>query len=142
MWSPDGKELFYLTGDAVVAVAVRSDGTIGAPRRLFDRSNYYLRYGYDVSPDGTRFLMIRRDEGSVPRQLDVILNWPSRARKIRKDVNHGPARARVPTAVLLVVSDAPRPSGPRRSCARCLVRRARRSVHPASGRPARSASTV
>ena len=75
MWSPDGKELFYLTGDAVVAVAVRSDGTIGAPRRLFDRSNYYLRYGYDVSPDGKRFLMIRRDEGSVPRQLNVILNW-------------------------------------------------------------------
>ena len=75
MWSPDGRELFYLTGDAVVAVAVRSDGTFGAPRRLFDRSNYYLRYGYDVSPDGTRFLMIRRDEGSVPRQLNVILNW-------------------------------------------------------------------
>ena len=75
MWSPDGKELFYLTGDAVVAVAVRSDGTFGAPRQLFDRSNYYLRYGYDVSPDGTRFLMIRRDEGSVPRQLNVILNW-------------------------------------------------------------------
>ena len=74
-WSPDGKELFYLTGDAVVAVAVRADGTIGAPRRLFDRSNYYLRYGYDVSPDGKRFLMIRRDEGSVPRQLNVILNW-------------------------------------------------------------------
>jgi hypothetical protein len=34
-----------------------------------------LRYGYDVSPDGKRFLMIRRDEGSVPRQLNVILNW-------------------------------------------------------------------
>ncbi len=75
MWSSDGKELFYLTGDAVVAVAVRPDGTFGAPRKLFDRSNYYLRYGYDVSPDGQRFLMIRRDEGSVPRQLNVILNW-------------------------------------------------------------------
>jgi Tol biopolymer transport system component len=75
MWSPDGKELYYLTGDALVAVAVRPDGTFGAPRRLFDRSNYYLRYGYDVSPDGKRFLMIRRDEGSVPRQLNVILNW-------------------------------------------------------------------
>ena len=75
MWSPDGTELFYLTGDAVVAVAIRSDGNFGAPRKLFDRSNYYLRYGYDVSPDGKRFLMIRRDEGFVPRQLNVILNW-------------------------------------------------------------------
>jgi serine/threonine protein kinase len=74
-WSPDGKELLYVTGDAVVAVAVRSDGTFGAPHKLFDRSNYYLKWGYDVSPDAKRFLMIRRDEGSVPRQLNVILNW-------------------------------------------------------------------
>jgi hypothetical protein len=29
----------------------------------------------EPSPDGRRFLMIRRDEGSVPRQLNVILNW-------------------------------------------------------------------
>jgi hypothetical protein len=28
-----------------------------------------------VSPDGKRFLMIQRDPGSVPRQLNVILNW-------------------------------------------------------------------
>ena len=52
-WSRDGKELFYVTGDAVVAVAVR--------------------------PDGKRFLMIRSDEGSVPRQLNVILNWSGAA---------------------------------------------------------------
>jgi Tol biopolymer transport system component len=74
-WSADGKELFYVTGDAVVAVAVRSDRTFGAPQKLFGRSNYYLKYGYDVSHDGKRFLMIRRDEGSVPNQLNVILNW-------------------------------------------------------------------
>ena len=28
-----------------------------------------------VCPDGKRFLMIQRDPGSVPRQLNVILNW-------------------------------------------------------------------
>ena len=42
------------------------------------RSNFLLNYGfqsYIVSPDGKRFLMIRRDEGSVLRQLNVILNW-------------------------------------------------------------------
>jgi Tol biopolymer transport system component len=77
-WSRDGKELFYVTGDAVVAVAIRPDGSFGAPRRLFDRSNFLLNYrfqSYDVSPDGKRFLMIQRDPGSVPRQLNVILNW-------------------------------------------------------------------
>jgi serine/threonine protein kinase/Tol biopolymer transport system component len=76
-WSRDGKELFYVTGDGVVAVAIRPDGSFGAPRRLFDRSNFYtsLFRTYDISPDGKRFLMIRRDPGSVPRQLNVILNW-------------------------------------------------------------------
>jgi Tol biopolymer transport system component len=76
-WSHDGKELFYVTGDAVVAVGIRPDGSFGTPRRLFDRSNYLIgRYSsYDVSPDGKRFLMIQRDPGSVPRQLNVILNW-------------------------------------------------------------------
>ena len=77
-WSPDGKDLFYVSGDAVVSVAMRPDGSFGEPRRLFDRSDYLLNYrfhSYSVSPDGKRFLMIRRDPGSVPRQLKVILNW-------------------------------------------------------------------
>jgi hypothetical protein len=77
-WSHDGKELFYVTGDAVVAVPVRADGTVGAPRRLFDRSTLLFNHrfhSYSVSPDGTRFLMMQRDPGSVPRQLNVIVNW-------------------------------------------------------------------
>jgi Tol biopolymer transport system component len=83
-WSADGKELFYVTGDALVAVAFRPDGSFGAPRRLFDRSNSLLnnyRQSYQSSPDGRRFLMIRRDEGSVPRQLNVILNWSGEAER-------------------------------------------------------------
>jgi Tol biopolymer transport system component len=75
-WSRDGKELFFVGGDAMMAVAMHSDGTFGAPRRLFDRSNYYFFFpSYDISPDGKRFLMIQRDPDSVPRQLNVILNW-------------------------------------------------------------------
>lgn len=78
-WSPDGEELFYVTGDAVVAAAFRPDGSFEAPRRLFDRSRFLLNdyrfQNYHPSPDGKRFLMIRRDEGSIPRQLNVILNW-------------------------------------------------------------------
>jgi len=48
------------------------------PRRLFDRSGFLVNPRFDsyaVSPDGKRFLMIQRDPGSVPRQLNVILNW-------------------------------------------------------------------
>jgi Tol biopolymer transport system component len=80
-WSRDGKELFYVTGDAVVAVAMRPDGSFDAPRRLFDRSSFVTTgrfQSFSVSPDGKRFLMIRRDPGSVPRQLNVIVNWSDR----------------------------------------------------------------
>jgi Tol biopolymer transport system component len=80
-WSRDGRELFYVTGNAIMGVDVRSDGSVGAPRRLVDRAEYFIRFqSYDVSPDGKRFLMIRRDEGSVPRQLNVILNWRAESR--------------------------------------------------------------
>ena len=78
VWSPDGRELTYVTGDALVAVAMRPDGSFGEPRPLFDRSNILFNHrfhSYSVSRDGTRFLMIQRDPGAVPRQLNVILNW-------------------------------------------------------------------
>ena len=80
-WSRDGRELFFVTGDAIMGVDVRADGAVGTPRRLVDRAEYFIRFqSYDVSPDGKRFLMIRRDEGSVPRQLNVILNWRADSR--------------------------------------------------------------
>jgi eukaryotic-like serine/threonine-protein kinase len=78
MWSPDGRELFYVAGDAMMAVAMQPDGTFGAPRRLFDRSGFLVNdrfQSYSVSPDGRRFLMIKLDADSAPRRLDVILNW-------------------------------------------------------------------
>jgi predicted Ser/Thr protein kinase len=83
-WSRDGKELFYVTSEAVVAVDFHADGSCGAPRRLFDRTAFLLdpRYlNYAPSTDGKRFLMIRRDEGSAPHQLNVILNWSGEAER-------------------------------------------------------------
>lgn len=62
----------------MMAVAMRPDGAFGAPRRLFDRSTFLINdrfHSYSVSPDGKRFLMIQREPGSVPRQLNVMLNW-------------------------------------------------------------------
>ena len=78
MWSPDGNELFYVAGDAMMAVAIQPNGTFGAPRRLFDRSRFLINdrfQSYSVAPDGKRFLMIQREPDSVPRHLNVILNW-------------------------------------------------------------------
>ena len=66
---------------------MRPDGSFGAPRRLFDRSNYLLRYNvHDASPDGKRFLMIQRDPAR-PRQLNVILNWSGEAERPAPDRN-------------------------------------------------------
>jgi eukaryotic-like serine/threonine-protein kinase len=75
-FSGNSRELFYSAGDSFMVAPQRPDGSIGTPHRLFDRSQFLLQYNsYGVSPDGKKFLMIRRDPGSVPRQLNVILNW-------------------------------------------------------------------
>ena len=77
MWSPHGKELYYIAGDAMMSVAMQPNGAFGAPRRLFDRSSFHVddRFqSYSVSPDGRRFLMIKLGADSAPRQLNVILN--------------------------------------------------------------------
>jgi hypothetical protein len=75
-WSRDGRELFYVTGDAVVAVAMRADGSVGAPRRLFDRSNFLFNHrfhSYRVSLDGKRFLMIQRDPYAIDRSIGAAI---------------------------------------------------------------------
>ena len=79
-WSPTGRELFYTTGNAMMVVPVTTTPTFsaGAPRVLF-RDDVHdkggLHPGYDVAPDGQRFLMLRRvtrDEArAVPRLVLV-----------------------------------------------------------------------
>lgn len=68
-----------------MAVAVQADGSFGTPRRLFDRSPYRFEFRtYGIAPDGKRILMIRRDAGSVPTQLNVVLNWVEEWRRSRQ----------------------------------------------------------
>ena len=86
IWSPNGKDLFFVTGDAFVSVAVQPNGTFGAPRKVTDRFNFLINdrfQSYSMSPDGKRLLMIQRDPGSAPRQLNVILNWSDGARGVQ-----------------------------------------------------------
>lgn len=74
-WSPDGKEIFYYDfGEKkMMAVSVRTQPTFQttSPRMLFEGKAYYG--GFDLSPDGGRFLMLRRD--TPPALLEVVLNW-------------------------------------------------------------------
>ena len=89
VWARNGRELYYLEGDAsrreeadrqVIAVAVDSRDSFDfqPPERLFE--NRYVSTSqppsYDVAPDG-RFLMIRPldNDSLTPRRVVVVQNW-------------------------------------------------------------------
>ncbi len=70
-WSPDGNELFHCDGQKMTAVSVQMEPRFKAskPRVLFEGS--YLP-GFDISPDGQRFLMLKLETEST---IHVVLNW-------------------------------------------------------------------
>jgi hypothetical protein len=87
VWSPNGRELFYLSGDRMMAVDISmSPGfKAGAPRALFE--GRYLRSpngvaAYDVAADG-RFLMVQPLHPDPPtNQIQIVLNWFEELRRI------------------------------------------------------------
>jgi eukaryotic-like serine/threonine-protein kinase len=90
VWAATGRELFFVNGSALMAVAVRPTPTFSAgnPTKLFegpsillDGRSIGLMTGrtYDVSRDG-RFLMIKENtassEGKAPQaSMIVVQNW-------------------------------------------------------------------
>ncbi len=88
LWSRDGQELFYRNGNAVMAVAVKTEPSfdiIGTPQSLF-RGAYLSQsrrlvntslqtYLWDVSPDGNRFLMIKEAGNTASNRINIVLNW-------------------------------------------------------------------
>ncbi len=86
-WSRDGKKLFYRSGEAIMAVSVKTEPTfqLEAPEILFRIVLAYaedLHTSWDVSPDGKRFLMIKEatdvavTEAGISRpRINIVLNW-------------------------------------------------------------------
>jgi serine/threonine-protein kinase len=84
-WARNGRELFYLKVDGtMVAVPIDRDTggrfSPGTPASLFQGAYFAAQSGrtYDVSPDGSRFLMIKSAASSTNSptvQLVVVLNW-------------------------------------------------------------------
>jgi serine/threonine-protein kinase len=86
LWSPNGRELFYLSSDSVMAVSVQTEPSfsLGTPRALF-RSTYVSNGPlgvalWDISPDGKRFLMMKElqsttSAGGAPLKINIVLNW-------------------------------------------------------------------
>jgi len=81
-WSRDGRELFFFTGQKMMAVEVReNNGALRAsvPRALFSAA---IPVGYSndshrwqLSPDGKRFLLLVPSSGAATASLDVVIHW-------------------------------------------------------------------
>jgi Tol biopolymer transport system component len=78
-WTRNGKELFYRSGNKMMAVDVSTSPELrtSQPHLLFEQRYAFggaqTIPNYDVSPDGQRFLMVK-DESSSGR-LNIVLNW-------------------------------------------------------------------
>ena len=80
-WARNGRELFYRNSNRMMAVNVTTEPSFSAsaPRLLFEGRFTRGHRGYtnyDVSRDGTRFLMIQGQE-SASTPIHVVLDWAS-----------------------------------------------------------------
>ena len=88
IWHPNGRELFFRNGRAVLSVPVETAGASFRhenPRVLFEGEYVpegvegYSARSYDLSPDGRRFLMMKElaghEAGAETRQIVVISRW-------------------------------------------------------------------
>jgi eukaryotic-like serine/threonine-protein kinase len=83
VWSRDGRELFYRSGNKMMAVPVDTDAHFmaGKAAQLFE-GRYWTNTlagvpngSFDVSLDGKRFLMIKPAALQPPTQINVVVNW-------------------------------------------------------------------
>jgi hypothetical protein len=88
LWGPDGRELFYRTGDEIMMVSAKTEpvfSIIGTPRALF-RGTYVSVYSHDgdpwdIAPDGTQFVLPVMTAEGTSTPFTVILNWASLLKK-------------------------------------------------------------
>ena len=90
VWSPDGREIFYLasspSGVQLMSAAVGAEGEfeVISRRVLFDASEIVganPHPSYDISPDGQSFVMVRRSPAS---RIVVLQNLPELVRRLRE----------------------------------------------------------
>ena len=77
-WGPDGRELFYISGDGMLTVVGLRNGADGlepsSPQKLFPLAAIEATASpFEVSPDGKRILVNQAEQNT---ELDVVVNWP------------------------------------------------------------------
>ncbi len=85
LWSPDGEELFYRANRKLMVVEVKkADGKFrtNTPMVLFDDPSETTtqatpdQRNYDISPDGTQFVMIHGQPKSAENEpLKIVVGW-------------------------------------------------------------------
>ena len=86
VWSRDGREIFYRDGDRMMVVPLQIEPAFrpGTPRMLFEApfaSNPGGYPNYDVSLDGTRFIMVETDATEL-HEIHVVLNWSEELKRL------------------------------------------------------------
>jgi hypothetical protein len=89
-WRSDGNEIFYLAPDrTLMSVPVSTDGARfepSSPRVLFKTRaagplSTGLRFNYDVSDNGQRFLITTEVGDSTSASIRVVVNWTAALEK-------------------------------------------------------------
>jgi serine/threonine-protein kinase len=82
VWAPDGSELYYRGGRAIMVVSTPlGPGFVpGRPRALFSSERFRFSgnaSAFDIHPDGKRFVMVTQGDQPppVPNRINVVLNW-------------------------------------------------------------------
>ena len=77
-WSKDGKEIFYVRGDALMAASVATTPafTPGSSKQLFELPGSFNQRGqaFDVTADG-RFVVFEPTGETTQRMMRVVENW-------------------------------------------------------------------
>ena len=92
-WAPHNGEIFYREGDKMMTASVETEPNLraGKPRSLFEGlprlrpeeiRNMDRRRDYDPTPDGQRFLIVKKGEESLPTQINVVLNWSEELKRL------------------------------------------------------------
>ncbi|HEY7179846.1 MAG TPA: protein kinase [Blastocatellia bacterium] len=81
-WRGDGKELFFLEYNTLMAVEVNTEGasfSAGTPKPLFSANieAEQRRNRYIATKDGQRFLVVMRAPTAIETMIAVQVNWPA-----------------------------------------------------------------
>jgi serine/threonine-protein kinase len=84
VWQRDGKQLLYSESENIMGVDIATQPTFHAstPRVILPAKAMGSLLGFDVSPDGQRFLIHQQSsEAAQTTQINVILNWSEELRR-------------------------------------------------------------